>query len=166
MNYSAAMSLALSAASHSPDPSTQNGAVILGHPETADCNRFPVGVAYRDERWERPLKYRFIEHAERNAIYAAARNGVKTNGGTLVCPWAACSDCARAIVMAGIKTLVRFPMQNDATGNHWHDECAIGDTIMREGGVEIIEEEFRSAQIPNLLRNGKKWDPWSEDAYL
>src|ERR1039457_2884604 len=107
----AAMHEAMEAATHSPDPSTQSGAVVMladGQVVAADYNRFPVGVTESKERWERPLKYRFIEHAERNVIFQAARKGIKTEGATLVCPWSACSDCARAVVEAGFTTLVRL----------------------------------------------------------
>jgi len=69
----------------SKDPSTQNGALIIvaldepfraGAVLASDCNRFPDGVIETSERWERPLKYEYIEHAERNSIFTAARKGV------------------------------------------------------------------------------------------
>ena len=157
--HRSAMQEALEAATHSPDPSTQNGAVLLladGSLAAADCNRFPVGVAETEERWERPLKYRFIEHAERNAIFQAARKGIPTEGATLVCPWAACSDCARAIVEAGFTTLVRVYGGKES---HWVEERSLGDEIMREAGVEIVELPASALQIPPLRRNGETWIP-------
>ena len=36
-----------------------------------------------NDRWERPEKYSWVEHAERNAIYAAAREGVRLAGATM-----------------------------------------------------------------------------------
>ena len=67
---------------HSPDPSTQNGAILInqkGNIVSEAWNAFPAGVKYSPERWERPLKYKIIEHAERNAIFQAAKHGIKTN---------------------------------------------------------------------------------------
>lgn len=101
------------------------------------CNEFPSGVSYTPERWERPLKYSFIEHAERNVIFEAARKGYRTQGATLLSPWAACADCARAIIQAGIVQLVRF--DNHGPNERWDESIAIGDTMMREAGVEIVE---------------------------
>lgn len=160
--YREAMEVALGAACQSPDPSTQNGVALI----TPDaglilaCNDFPRGVAHSSERWERPLKYKFVEHAERSGIYKAASVGRQTQGATLVAVWAACSDCARAIVCAGIHRLVRLPADNDATASHWSEDIEIGDMIMREGGVEIIEfTDTAQLRIPPLRRNGQIWSP-------
>jgi dCMP deaminase len=152
--YDADLSLALRAAAMSPDPSTQNGAVLrftVG--VLAEQNRFPDGVGYTPARWERPLKYAVIEHAERNVIYRAARAGWATEGATLICPWAACADCARAIIQAGIVRLVRFEAHASA---RWDDSIAIGDEMMREAGVEIVEVPMRDGAFGiTLRRNGE-----------
>jgi len=153
-----AMGMAFQAAIESPDPSTQNGASVLlpdGQVMISDCNRFPNGVAYSAERWERPLKYALIEHAERNAIFGAVRQGIATEGATLVSPWAACADCARAIVQAGFATLVR--LSNSKT--HWVKERAVGDVILQEGGIEVIELDPTTLEIPDIRRNGEIWHP-------
>lgn len=41
-------------------------------------------------------------HAELNAILAAAKAGISTDGGKLFCTTAPCYDCAKAILQAGI----------------------------------------------------------------
>ena len=67
-------------------------------------NSFPRGIDDNvAERQERPEKYFWFEHAERNAIYNAARIGVSTKGCTmfLTCD-IPCADCARGIINAGI----------------------------------------------------------------
>lgn len=53
-------------------------------------------------------RYHLIEHAERAAIFAAALNKIDLAGATIYCTRFPCSDCARAIVWAGIKRAV-FP---------------------------------------------------------
>lgn len=45
-------------------------------------------------------------HAEANAIYFAARNGIALEGGILYCTYSPCTDCAEAIVQSGIKTVI------------------------------------------------------------
>jgi dCMP deaminase len=59
-----------------------------------------------EERHKRPAKYRWIEHAERNAIYEAASEGRATKGGTMYLPWYPCSDCARGIIQCKLAELV------------------------------------------------------------
>jgi len=57
----------------SKDESTQVGAVIVGKGHeilSTGYNSFPRGLDdSRPERQERPHKYPYFEHAERNAIY-------------------------------------------------------------------------------------------------
>ncbi len=101
------LNLAGAIAQFSKDPSTQVGAVILGPNGEGGpwgYNGAPRGCsADEDERVERPEKYFWMEHAERNAIYTAARTGFTTVGCTMVITHPPCMDCARAIVQAGIK---------------------------------------------------------------
>lgn len=166
MNYEWLMEQACNEATLSPDPSTQNGAVIVTRPDRImifDHNRFPTGVSESKERWGRPLKYKYVEHAERNAIYRAVKIGAVTEDATMVSPWAACSDCARAIVQSGIKTLVRIPIRNEGMTAHWQEDCEIGDVILEEGGVEIIElTDFSEITFPEIRHNGAIWDPHGE----
>src|SRR5258705_4530303 len=106
-------------ATYSPDTSTQLGAVIVTEGTvksvTASYNGFVIGWIVTSEDHERPRKYLVTEHAERRAIYKAARQGIALEGGTLYCTWAACTDCARGIVESGLVRLVRHhPPQDDA----------------------------------------------------
>jgi dCMP deaminase len=158
-------------AQDSPDPSTQNGALLwnpAGDLIGVDCNRFPEGVEYTAERWERPLKYEVIEHAERNAIYWAAAAGRKTLGSTMVAPWAACSDCARAIIQAGVKRLVRHKQATihgagGSTGEKWDDSISTADMMLKEGGVEVIDIDWcfheRIGPVLEIRHAGELWHP-------
>ena len=100
----------------SPDKSTQNGAVIvkdnsffsLDNILASGINEFPLGVIYSEERLNRPLKYIFTEHAERKAIYDAAKKGVGLDSAIMYVPWFACADCGRAIIESGIKEVIGF----------------------------------------------------------
>ena len=71
----------------SKDERTQIGALIVGVDNeivSTGYNSFPRGIVdSRPERQERPEKYYWFEHAERNAIYNAARIGVSTKGCTM-----------------------------------------------------------------------------------
>lgn len=129
----------------STDQSTQNGAVLvpaesysrLGLELIYGANHFPKGVKESPERWERPTKYAFVEHAERNAIYAAAKAGVSTDQATMFVPWFACSDCARAIIQAGIKEVVGHdtPVHSEANP-HWKESIQNALDMLDEAGVK------------------------------
>jgi len=159
MNPQQYLLMAYREATKSPDPSTQNGAVILsGDVTVADCNRFPDMVEVTPERLERPLKYQFIEHAERNVIYKCATLGVPTAGATMYVPWFACSDCARAIIQAKIAHVVGHQRMADETPDHWKESIANAMIMLAESKVRItmIAGELNG---PTILFNGKKWVP-------
>lgn len=128
-------------AKESPDLSTANAAcLVMPHNHVswiAGCNEFPSGVAITPERLIRPLKYSYTEHAERSVIYAAAALGVKTRGAIMYCLWSACADCARAIVMSGVKELVTHDTPVHYSRPDWQTSIDIGMTILSEGGVIV-----------------------------
>lgn len=158
-------------AQESPDPSTQNAAMAWnphGDLIGVDFNRFPAGVEYTDERWERPLKYEVIEHAERNAIYWAAARGRSTENATMFAAWAACSDCARGIIQAGVRRLVRHQQATDhsnaiaAPGKDWSNSISTADMMLREAGVEIIDIDYvfhEHGRDIEIRHCGELWRP-------
>lgn len=96
--------------SRSKDPNTKVGCVIAGpdnNIRSTGYNSFPRGI--RDdvpERLERPEKYTWIEHGDRNAIYAAARVGTPLQGCKMYLTGLPCMDCARAIIQVGIVEVI------------------------------------------------------------
>jgi dCMP deaminase len=92
-------------------------------------------VAATEERRSAPEKYLFIEHAERAAIYRAASLGVSTAGASLYCPWFACCDCARAIIMAGISEVVGLVSLRNATPERWQENIKLAEKMLAEAGV-------------------------------
>lgn len=151
-------------ASESPDTSTQIGAVIVGKHgvvkySTLSHNGFTLGWKPAPQDLERPRKYQIIEHAERRAIYRAAKGGIYTEGCTLYSTWAACADCARAIVEAGISRLVRHHPINDDTTGRWLESIAIGDEIMLAAGVDIVDIHGPITEGFKVLRGGDFFDP-------
>jgi dCMP deaminase len=87
-------------------------------------------------RWEPEYKYTYVEHAERNAIYSAAKVGKMLLSTVMYAPFASCSDCARGIIQCGIKTLVRYPFE---VPERWRESTRMGDLMLRESGIQIIE---------------------------
>jgi dCMP deaminase len=159
------MVIAMEAAALSPDPSTQNGAVLATQDGrvvhcSIRCNEFPAGVHYRVERWERPAKYSYIEHAERNSIYACARYGVRTERLVMYCPWAACADCARGIIQARLSKLVTLAVTDGDTNDRWADTIGVAMKMLHEAGVEVEYMDYGQLEkfsTPTLRRDGSPW---------
>ncbi len=121
---------------------THRGVRAIGY------NGFPRGV--QDDvqsRHERPAKYLWTEHAERNAIYQAARMGISLENCTMYLPWFPCMDCARAIVQAGIIRLVAS--KPDLTDPKWGEQFGPAKELLNETGVEIVWiEDYPSNPTP------------------
>jgi dCMP deaminase len=136
-------------ATKSKDPSTKVGAVIVGEDNevlSTGFNGFPRGVeeyvddyGHRElnERWERPQKYKYVEHAERNAIYNAARNGITLKDSRMYLNWepCLCVECTKAVIQAGIKEVIGPDVKFPGKGEHWEQEQHIAQAMLREAGV-------------------------------
>ncbi len=158
------LTLAYVTARRSLDESVQNGAVLVHNGSDIICtgtNNFPPNVERTHERLARPAKYLYTEHAERAAIYRAARFGVSIEGAILVCPWFACADCARAIVLAGISHVIGHKQIAERSHDSfsWQEAIKHGYAILDEGGVtyELVDCVL---DLPFELRfDGKLWRP-------
>jgi dCMP deaminase len=135
--------LAKQVADWSSDPDTKVGSVIVGplnDVRALGYNGLPRNIEDTSGFFERPLKYLWIEHAERNAIYTAARVGVALPGCRMYVSWFPCADCARAIVQVGLVEVVCVkPDWNHPT---WSDQFAQAMKILESGsvGVRFIKE--------------------------
>lgn len=139
------MELSYTVSSWSKDKSTKTGSVIVtkdGDPVSWGYNGMPPDVNDDvEERNERPLKYKYFEHAERNAIYGATKADLSDC--VLFCTHYPCHDCARAIIRKKIKTVVidRKHGKNGETGfnSRWDDSFTESQTMFIEAGVNVIE---------------------------
>src|SRR5450631_4673222 len=133
------MDLAAGAASRSSNKVRKVGAVILacdGAEPILACNTFPEGIADLDWRHEGDGRLVWMEHAERNAIFAAAKLGRALKGATIASTFFPCIDCARAIVQTGITRLVSpEPALDDPV---WGPSFPRSRIILEEGGVELV----------------------------
>ncbi len=129
-------------ASRSKDPNTQVGCVIVGPAHeirSTGYNSLPRHI--RDdvpERFERPTKYLWIEHAERNAICNAARAGTATEGCTIYVEIMPCMDCARAIVQAGIvQVVISGARMSQYSSDYYDQHFGIVEMLFNEAGVRV-----------------------------
>ena len=130
---------AAKAAPLSPNKIRQVGAAIAlsgSDKILAACNTFPDGVADLDWRHEGDGRFVWMEHAERNAIFQAARQGLKLAGASIATTFFPCIDCARAIVQSGFACVATpAPAYDDPV---WGEAFERSKIILEEGGVEIV----------------------------
>lgn len=107
------MGVAQLSSMRSKDPNTQVGACIVSNDNkilSMGYNGFPVGCSDEEFPWDRDgdddldTKYPFVTHSELNAILNY--RGGSLEGTKLYVSLFPCNECAKAIIQAGIKTVV------------------------------------------------------------
>lgn len=134
------LALAKEVSTWSKDPSTQVGAVTVGSKKevlSQGFNGFPRNINDTDERYNnRETKYKFVVHAEMNAIYNATYSGTSLDGATLyVYGLPICSECAKGIIQVGIKKVV---VEKSKELDNWNDSVKLSKAMFDEAGVDLI----------------------------
>jgi len=146
----------------SKDPSTQNAALLTNDNSGIICmesNNIPSSIPEKKEYWERPNKYHYVEHAERNVLYKAIKLGVQTEGLTMYCPLFACPDCARAIIQCGIKRVIGHKQYFDITPDRWKESVGIGIELLKQAGVECVVWSGHVGGKTEIVVNGTPFQP-------
>jgi len=134
------LALAKEVASWSKDPSTQVGAVTVGSKKevlSQGFNGFPRGIVDSEDRYNnRETKYKYVVHAEMNAIYNATYSGVSLDGAVLyVYGLPICSECAKGIIQVGIKKVI---IEKSKELDNWNESVALSQEMFDEAGVELV----------------------------
>ena len=106
------MGVAKLSAERSKDPNTQVGACIVSADNkilSMGYNGFPSGCSDDEFPWSREAegldaKYLYVTHSELNAILNY--RGGSLEGSKLYVSLVRCNECAKAIIQAGIRTVV------------------------------------------------------------
>jgi dCMP deaminase len=126
----------------SKDTSTKIGAVIIKD------NRI-IGAGYNGqprncdddikERNDRPTKYFYFEHAERNAVFSCSYFGIASRGGKIYTQGTPCADCARAIIQAGLIELIIHKEWEEKflERTQWQESCKHSMIMLKEVGVQV-----------------------------
>lgn len=138
------LKLAYEVAQWSKDPSSKIGAVTVGAKGqvlSQGFNGFPRGLKDDFTRLhDRETKYKFVVHAEMNAIYNATYNGTSLDGATLyVYGLPICSECAKGVIQVGIKRVV---MPNQKMDGKWLDSWVTSMNFFDEAGVDFDFIDF------------------------
>lgn len=155
------MTMAYLVASKSKDQSTHIGAVVVGpknEVRSVGYNSFVRGL--RDdvkERQERPEKYLWFEHGERNAIYNATLIGVSLEGCRMYTNGVPCMDCARGIIQSGIKEVIIDSKWDEDNNEKWKEHHKKSLEMFAETGIKIISYNFKPVPIKRV-KNGEERD--------
>ena len=120
----------------SKDPSTKVGSIITDDTKIVSMgfNGLPQTIKDSSEILnDREKKYKYIIHAETNAILTAARD---LSGCTIYTyPFLPCSNCASMISQTGIKRVVSLRCENE----RWIKLLEDSKKFMNLCGLEVIE---------------------------
>lgn len=121
----------------SKDPNTQVGCIIaLDNRRVGDgYNGFPPGFPDTKEHWQTPEKYKYVVHAEKNAIFNSATS---VRGATMYVSVWPCAECAKDIAGAGIKRVV-------IGSDYYYNDTS--EYIFAQCGIQVD-----TLIMPNLLK--------------
>ena len=143
------MGVALLSGMRSKDPGTQVGACIVSQDNkilSMGYNGFPKDCDDDDFPWARTAetanetKYPFVTHAELNAILNY--RGGSLEGAKIYVALFPCNECAKAIIQAGLKTVVY-------ACDKYADTAAVlaSKRMFRAAGVELVSYRHTGRQI-------------------
>ena len=123
----------------SKDPGTKVGCVLVNERRilSTGYNGFPATISDDLERYiDRDFKLSITVHAEANAILNAAKNGTKVEGSTLYVTFPPCSQCASAVIQAGVAKVV-CPDPAKAP-ERWRSNFIAANNLFYEAGVQVL----------------------------
>ena len=123
----------------SKDPGTKVGCVLVNERRiiSTGYNGFPQTISDDLDRYiDREYKLSVTVHAEANAILNAAKNGTRVQGSTLYVTFPPCSQCASAIIQAGVAQVV-CPDPASAP-ERWRSNFVAANNLFYEAGVKVL----------------------------
>jgi dCMP deaminase len=130
------------ASSKSKDPRSKIGAILVRDDIiiSEGYNGFSRGVRDLPERYlDRETKYKFVVHAECNAILNAARHGISTNRTILYTNGIPCENCGKSIIQAGISEVIIHKQWPTPPSSVWAASAEITKIMFHEAGIIIRE---------------------------
>jgi dCMP deaminase len=126
-------------ASWSHDPGTKVGCVLVTDRRmiASGYNGFPSTLSDSLELYEdRDYKLAVTVHAEANAILNAAKNGAKTQSCTAYVTFPPCSQCAAALIQAGVEKVI---CPDPATApERWRASFKLANEMLYQSGVKLL----------------------------
>ena len=133
------MGIAREVSSWSHDPGTKVGCVLVLEKRilSVGFNGFPQNLSDSLELYEdREYKLAVTVHAEANAILNAAKNGAKTQFCTAYVTFPPCSQCAAALIQAGVSKVVCPDPAN--APERWKASFELANEMLFQAGVTVL----------------------------
>ena len=130
------LELAKHISSWSKDPSTQVGAVITNGNKIISIgyNGLPSKIPdYSIDLYNRQEKYKYIIHAETNAILTASTQ--VSNCTLYTYPFLPCTNCASMIIQAGINRVVSILCETDS----WKNRIEESKNLFSIANIDVVE---------------------------
>ena len=132
----------------SKDPHSQVGACIVSQDNkilSMGYNGFPTGCSDDEFPWERDgealdTKYFYVTHSELNAILNY--RGGSLEGAKLYVSLFPCNECAKAIIQAGIKTIVYDSDKYEGTPT-----VVASKHMLRAAGVKLVSYQSTGRSV-------------------
>jgi len=142
------MGIAALSALRSKDPNSQVGACIVSQENkilSMGYNGFPLGCPDEDFPWAREgglldTKYAFVVHSELNAILNY--RGGSLQGAKIYVTLFPCNECAKAIIQAGIKTVIYDSDKYDGT-----EANIASKKLLQTAGIEVVQYKKTGRKI-------------------
>ena len=142
------MGVAKLASLRSKDPNSQVGACIVDQDNkilSMGYNGFPRGCSDDEFPWAREgdtleTKYAYVTHSELNAILNY--RGGSLEGCKIYVTLFPCNECAKAIIQAGIKTVIYDSDKYDGTPMN-----IVSKQLLSAAGVEVIKYKRTGREI-------------------
>jgi dCMP deaminase len=142
----------------SKDPSTKVGCVVVG-PDNRKIsfgyNGFVKGIEETYEKWQRPRKYQFVQHAELNAIINCPFDTV---GCILYCTHQPCHRCLEMAGAAGIRRVVYAkPYTNLEHKDIWDEHSLLFDEVIHVICDRICQDQCQCDGHSHIHDASLKW---------
>ena len=160
------MAMVYNIGAKSHDPRSKIGAVAAGAdntPRAMGYNGLPRGIDYRPEIMVSPEKYKWMCHAEENAILNAGRERISLIDCKLYVNLLPCERCARACIQSGITEVIVHKQSQDfyietseQDGNYWEDSFKCTISMFSEVGMRLRYLDYQLV-TPHSIFNGKSF---------
>lgn len=123
----------------SKDPGTTVGCVLVKDKRiiATGYNGFPANLSDSLPLYKnREYKLAITIHAEKNALFNAAKNGAHTEGCSAYVTFPPCSQCAAALIQAGVKYV--FCPDPRMAPERWQKSFKTASDILTEAGVKTL----------------------------
>lgn len=142
------MGIAALSALRSKDPNSQVGACIVSEENkilSVGYNGFPIGCSDEKFPWRREgeptkTKYPYVVHSELNAILNY--RGGSLYGTKIYVTLFPCNECAKAIIQAGIKTVIYDCDKYEGTPMN-----LVSKELLKTAGINVIKYQKTNRKI-------------------